>query len=270
MAAVVHRHALILRVRRLALAGLAGIWLMAGILDPAPARAEEPGEAAASPNPSSPSGAPPFEKALAPAPPAKIPTSPHQAYLFFSGGKQIPRQPTTPKPEGATARSGHAQRPAYLFFTPGKRKPGPSAQAPIGPVRDSKRSGPVSDRDAPAPASDVVEGAAQMLPQNQKLPHPQLIFFTPKRDPANPLRPPGSTPKPRIVGPQLAAADRVPKRPTRPPLPYLFFQPKPTGDRRAPAGNANQASSAASASSRSLPPAPAVGSASDQPTLRVR
>lgn len=86
MGATVPRHALIFRVHRLALAGMTGAWLVAGMLCAGPARAGEPGGALAGSSPSP--KQPPQANASLPVSAAR--RSPHQAYLFFSGSKRPP------------------------------------------------------------------------------------------------------------------------------------------------------------------------------------
>ncbi|AGA28169.1 hypothetical protein [Singulisphaera acidiphila] len=282
MGATVPRHALIFRVHRLALAGMTGAWLVAGMLCAGPARAGEPGGALAGSSPSP--KQPPQANASLPVSAAR--RSPHQAYLFFSGSKRPPQHPAgAEKGQTAAGPLVEAQRPAYLFFTPGKKTP-PITPAPVDERRPSYRfftpekkktaqtpttapaTGQVPPGPPPTPGSGLDPSskrpalalkaavAGDGLPLTP--PQPRLLFFAPKRGAANAnaghspatnqtARPEGRKPT------MLAAIERVPVRlpgtpaQNRNPPPYLIFQPKPkpVRDRLSPAPKANGTSSSA-------------------------
>lgn len=275
MGATVPRHALIFRVHRLALAGMTGAWLVAGVLGAGPARAGEPGGALAGPAPS-----PKPPQANASLPVSATRKTPHQAYLFFLGSKRPSQRPAGA--EGMQAAAGppvDAQHPAYLFFTPGK-KTAQKTPAPVDARRPSylfftpekkkaaqtsaPAAGQVPPGPPPAPGSGLGPGsqppalapgiaaAGDGLPLTP--PQPRLLFFSPKRDEKkNTVQPhvTNQTARPEGRKPtMLAAIERVPVRlpdaPTRNrnPPPYLIFQPKPVRDRPSPAKTSGTSSSA--------------------------
>ncbi|WP_406699047.1 hypothetical protein V5E97_09220 [Singulisphaera sp. Ch08] len=249
MGATVPRHALIFRVHRLALAGMTGAWLMAGILGTAPARAGEPGGAQASPEPA---------RADASVPVVAAPRS-RQAYLFFPGDRRAPQRPTaaavaraTPAP---TLSAGPPTR-SYLFFTPGKKS---AAQKPASVARQVPPA-PASGANS-KPAVVGVEGATEGLPLAPA--QPRLIFFSPKRGLANSGRPQGPKQvaqsdrrKPTLLATNEPVPVRLPGPLTRSPQPYLIFQPKQARDRRSPTPKAKATSS--TTTTTTTPPNPDV------------
>jgi hypothetical protein len=231
MGATVSRHALTLRVHRLALAGVTGIWLWSGVLGTGPVLAGEPG--GASPRPAD-------ARTDGPAP-VPAPRRTHAPYVFFPGDGRTTHRSVRGRVQAAPAVDRTSR--AYLFFAPGQKSTAPTPAPAVGQTTPIRAPGP-----PPAVAGVEVADEGLPLPPGRR----SFIFFSPERSAAKPGPPPvthlTARPDLRKTTP-LVAVERVPVRlpdtPTRRPHPYLIFQPKPARDRPSSSPKAKGTSSSA-------------------------